>query len=272
MAVCVDPKLTYLNDLGYNVLRLPREGIAPLGVIGADGTSKSWLGTLDQIWKSEITVPVAGPQQAAGAISGFCTSDLKLSAGLEILANALNGMFGGKAPDVSGEYHDAKSMQFELGNVTVSGIDPFVIGNYVAKGELAAQNPFVRRYFSGEKGTKALVISQVLLAKSVKVTGKKDASTTVNVNVPAIQAALSAKGGVTVSSSDSTSVTYENAVPLVFGFQVFEIAYTAGQWEFRGVKPSAAVSFSEYAEAASDSRPDLPIVNEAELVEIDFPQ
>jgi hypothetical protein len=44
---------------------------------------------------------------------------------------------------------------------------------------------------------------QVLLAKSIKVVAKKDASTTVTVNVPAIQAALGAKVGVTAGGSDS---------------------------------------------------------------------
>ncbi len=270
MALCVDPKLTYLNELGYSVLRLPRQGIVPLGIIGIDGKSKAWLGTLDQIWKSAVSVPPVGAPQLSGAISGFRTSDLKLSAGLDILANALNGMFGGSAPSVNGAYSDAKSVQFQLGDVTTSGIDPFVIGNYIAKGELASQNPFVRKYF-GQKGTQALVISQVLMAKSIKVTAKKDNSTSVNVNVPAIQAALGAKVGVTVGGSDNTEVTYQNAEPLVFGFQLFEIAWVAGQWNVRGVAPSGATSFSDAdPEISGADTQDLPIVAPAELVEIDF--
>ena len=51
MLRCHDPRLTYLNDLGYNVVRLPRKGINPLGVLGRDGKSLSYLGTLDQIWR-----------------------------------------------------------------------------------------------------------------------------------------------------------------------------------------------------------------------------
>ncbi len=264
MAVCVDPKLTYLNDLGYSVLRLPRQGIAPLGVIGVDGDSKNWLGTLDQIWKSELPVPVPAPQQAAAKITGFRTSELKLSAGLDILANALSGMFGGSAPSVSGAYSDAKSIQFELGDVTVSGIDPFVIGNYIAKGELASHNPFVQRYFGGAKGTQVLVVSQVLLAKSIKVSAKRDDNKSANVNVPAIQAALGAKVGVTVTGTENTEVTYENAVPLVFGFQVYAITYVGGKWNIQGVAPSGAVAF------ADEDTPDAPIVVPAELVEIRF--
>jgi hypothetical protein len=57
MGLCKDPRLTYLNDEGYNVVRLPRKGITPLGIIGRDHKSKTWLGTLDQIWRSEVPVP-----------------------------------------------------------------------------------------------------------------------------------------------------------------------------------------------------------------------
>jgi hypothetical protein len=155
--------------------------------------------------------------------------------------------------------------------VTTSGIDPFVIGNYIAQGELASQNPFVRKYFGGEKGTQALVISQVLLAKSIKVVAKKDDSTAVNVNVPAIQAALGAKVGVTVGGSDSTEVTYQNSEPLVFGFQIFEIAFAGGQWTVRGVAPSGGTSFSDGDDTDLPGS-DLPIVAPAELVEIDYTQ
>jgi hypothetical protein len=265
MAICVDPKLTYLNDLGYSVLRLPSQILKPLSILGVEGKARpQLLGTLDEIWTSEVPAPLAGPQQAAATISGFRTSDLKLSAGLDILGNVLNGMFGGAAPSVSAAYNSAKSVQFELGEVTILGITPLAIGNYIAMGELAGGNPFVRRYFGGQKDTRAMVVSQVLMAKSIKVTAKQDAGTAVNVDVPAIQAALGAKVGVTTGSSSGTEVTYENAVPLVFGFQVFEISYANGQWAVSGVAPGAAVAF------ADEESPDTQNVSRGELVEIDF--
>lgn len=142
-----------------------------------------------------------------------------------------------------------------------------MIGDYITKGELATQNPFVRRYFTGQDGTRAFVISQVLLAKSLKVTAKRDNST-VKVDVPAIQAAIGAKAGVTVSGSDSTEVTYSNAVPLVFGFQIFEVIYARGQWEVRGVAPAAAIAFSDDETTADPGH--SPFVADSELMEIGY--
>ena len=144
MGACKDPRLTYLNDLGYNVVRLPRKGIVPLGVIGRDNKSKTWLGTLDQIWKTDLTVPVPGAPNEVGDLKGQKTSDLKLSLGLEILANALSGMFGSTAPSLDTEYKNAKSLQFVFKDVQSVAIDPFEIGNFLAKGELNS-NPVVKR-------------------------------------------------------------------------------------------------------------------------------
>ena len=41
-----DPSVTYLNKLGYNVVKLPRTGIEPMDVIGRDQTVQ-WLGPID---------------------------------------------------------------------------------------------------------------------------------------------------------------------------------------------------------------------------------
>src|SRR5271157_258374 len=190
MGMCKDPRLTYLNDEGYNVVRLPRKGITPLGIIGRDHKSKNWLGTLDQIWRSEGPPPKPGDPQATASITGKATSEIKLSFGLEILANAISGIFGGTAPSVDFAYESAKSVQFVFREVQSVGIDPFAIGNFLAKGDLASGNPFVKRFFGGQKDVEALVVTEVLQSKSIGVVGKKDSNNSVSVHVPQIQAAL----------------------------------------------------------------------------------
>ena len=44
-----DPSITYLNALGYNVIKLPRVGISPLSLIGRDKTT-AFLGDLNTMW------------------------------------------------------------------------------------------------------------------------------------------------------------------------------------------------------------------------------
>jgi hypothetical protein len=40
MAVCKDPLRTSLNDKGYNVILLPRQGIEPMDVLGKEDTRR----------------------------------------------------------------------------------------------------------------------------------------------------------------------------------------------------------------------------------------
>jgi hypothetical protein len=264
MGLCKDPRLTYLNDRGYSVVRLPRQGIVPLGIIGRDHTIKNWLGSLDQIWRSEVPVPAVSAPQVVGAINGQKTSDIKLSLGLEILGNALNGMFRSTAPSLELAYKDAKSIQFAFREVKSLSIDPFAIGNYLSKGDLANANVFVKKYFSGQKDVDALIITEVLQAKSIGVVGKKDTSTAVTVSVPAIQATLGAKVGVTAANATSTEVTYEGPEYLTFGFKVFGIGMLNGEWQIHGVRADEGTAF------AVDDPFKHPIVSEDELVDIDY--
>jgi hypothetical protein len=263
MGLCKDPRLTYLNDQGYSVVRLPRQGIVPLGVIGRDHDAKSWLGTLDQIWHSALPVPSVGAPQAVSGLSGQKTSDIKLSLGLEILGNALNGMFGSMAPSLESAYQDAKSIQFAFRDVKSLSIDPFVIGNYLAKGELTSDNAFVQRFFGDQEGADALVITEVLQSKSIGVVAKKTGSTSISVNVPAIQATLGARVGVTAANSDNTEVSFEGPEWLTFGFKVFGIALVGGAWQIHGVPPDGATAF------AIGGGPE-PIVSPDEMIDIDF--
>jgi len=265
MGACSDPRMTYLNGSGYNVVRLPRRGIRPLGVIGRDGKSRSWLGTLDQIWVSNRPIPEADDPQPTAALNGEKTSNIESSIGLEILANALGGMLGGAAPSVNASYQNARFVQFAFKDVRSVGIDPFLINDFLAGGELK-RGPFVERYFSGQFGIEALVISEILEAKSIGITAKRDAKTAIDVNVPQIQAAVGAKLKVSAGSAQKTEVVYEGDDYLTFGFKAFGIGREGGQWKIYGKAPSGKTAY--LLKPAQDET--LGLVEANELVEIDF--
>lgn len=166
-------------------------------------------------------MPTPGPPAPSG-LAGKKTSDIKLSIGLDILANALSGMFGATAPSLDFVYKNARSVQFTFREVRSVRIDPFVVGNFLAKGDLRA-SPVVKRYFTGQPDVDAYVVTEVLEAKAIGVVGKKDATTEV-VDVPQIQAALGVKVGVAATNSTQTDVTYEGPEYLVFGYRAFSSA------------------------------------------------
>jgi len=241
MLRCHDPRLTYLNDLGYNVVRLPRQGINPLGVVGRDGHSLNYLGTLDQIWESSNATPVAGHPNPVAALNGAATSDIDLSIGLDILANALSGMFGSTAPSLKFAYKAAKSVQFKFTNVQASSIDPFLIDNFLAAGRLR-EGPFVARFLH-DADTKAFVITEILQAKSLSAIAKGDSSAEVSVDVPAIQSVLGTKVAVSQTDASSAEVSYDGPDYLTFGFKVFEIKMDNQRWRIQGVAAGKSLAF-----------------------------
>src|SRR6266498_3636659 len=103
MILCQDPALTYLNELGYNVVRLPRSGIVPLEVLGKKGNERPEpLGKMGTIWKSDFTTPVA-TKDVATSVNGKITKSLKLSVGITLLENFLAAL-GASTPSVRGSY------------------------------------------------------------------------------------------------------------------------------------------------------------------------
>ncbi len=240
MAACKDPSLTYLNGAGYNVVRLPRAGIDPLDILGKD-QSVERIGRVDQMWTSDRPLPAINGPLDATAVSGQKTSELKLSIGLKILSAALGAM-GAAVPEVSAAYSKASKVTFTLSGVKTFGADPLEVGHYLAEGDLASANPFVRRYFDDED-TAAYIVTEVLKSKSITVTAANDRGADVAVDVPAIQQAVGAKVAVSAGGASNATLTYSGAELLTFGFKCFGIAYVNGQWQVFSAKPSAALSF-----------------------------
>jgi hypothetical protein len=247
MAICKDPSLTFLNSAGYNVVRLPRTGIDPLDILGKDSTIER-LGRVDQLWTSAKPLPaINGPNDAA-SVSGQKSSDLKLSVGLKVLAGALGAM-GAALPDLSVAYSKASKVNFTFTDVKTFGVDPLAIGQYLTAGDLSSGNPVVRHYFEDEDSS-AFIITEVLRTKAITVTGTTDQGAEVSVDVPAIQAAVGAKVGVTPKTGANSSLTYSATELLTFGFKCFGIAFVNGKWDVFSAKPSAALAFDMPAPGA----------------------
>ncbi|MEO8070768.1 MAG: hypothetical protein ABI652_05160, partial [Acidobacteriota bacterium] len=183
MAICKDPSLTFLNASGYNVVRLPRVGIDPMDILGKDKSIER-LGRVDQLWTSTQALPAINGPQAAAAISGQKSSDMKLSIGLKVLAGALGAM-GAAVPDVTLAYSKAAKVNFVFTDVKSFSVDSLAIGQYLTAGDLASNNPVVRHYFDDEDCS-AFIITEVLRSASITVTATTESGTEVSVDLPAM--------------------------------------------------------------------------------------
>jgi hypothetical protein len=232
---CSDPRLTYLNSYGYNVVKLPRAGIEPLQVIGKDSASIEDLGSLSTIWKSTRVPPaIQGPNVAAG-INGEKTDNLKLSVGLDILSSILQGM-GVASPKISFAFNNAKSVQFTFTDVTETLITPLDVGHYLSDGDLDTASPFASYFLDHDK--QAFVVTSVLKSASIIVTAKQDSSTTITADIPTIQKVVGINVSVSASRTNNGDISFKGTQALTFGFKIFGIAYGGGHWQVYGQPPS----------------------------------
>lgn len=238
---CKDPSITYLNQYGYNVVKLPRTGIDPLLVLGRDRSLEP-LGFLATVWKTRSSPPSPGRPERAVNIDGQKTDKLDLSIGLKILANAL-AAFGATTPSLDASYKNVRKVQFTLTNVWSVGITSFLVGEYLAKGDLNLSNPVVARFFEDDNST-AYIITEVLKSDTVSVTATDSHDANVNVEIPAISGVAGVTPKIEVSSDRAGTLTYKGTEMVTFGFKAMEIVYIDGRWAVRGMNPSGAMAFA----------------------------
>jgi hypothetical protein len=235
-----DPSVTYLNKLGYNVVKLPRPGIEPMDVIGRDQTLQ-WLGPIDSIWSSALPKPQPGPPKPASAVNGQSTDALDLSVGLSILGNTL-AAFGIAVPSLDLAYKSAQAVRFSYTNVTLTSVAPFAAGSYLAKGQLQSDNPAVKNYFLSGQAT-AYLITQVLKSNSLTVSATDAHGTAVGVDLSAFQG-VDAKVSIKPSSTGNSTLSFTGPDALTFGFAVQQIAREGDDWLLHGVAPSGDLAFA----------------------------
>ena len=256
MPVCKDPSLTFLNQFGYNVIKLPRVGIEPLQVVGRDDTTQL-LGPLSAVWKSTLPIPAPSAPRPAVNVNGQKTDKIELKFGLKILENALKA-FGASVPSLGFAFNKARSVSFDYVNVTSTSVEPFEAGNYLAAGDLNTQNPVVAHYFSDD--AEAFLIVDVLKSDTVTVTATDEHGGDVTLDVPVIQAAVGANLSVAASGSSKGTLTFKGNVAVTFGFAALEIDRVNDKWQVSGAKPSGALAFSTGAGGAAAEAAPVPVV------------
>ena len=241
MAICRDPVLSYLNDQGYNVVRLPRSGIEPLDVLGRDGGRVERLGTLSQIWTSKDEVPPVSEPQLAAAIASKTTGELKPSIGLRLLSDVLKSL-GATGPELDFAYRKARSIKLSFTDIEAVSIDPLIIGTYLASGDLDTRNPMVVRFFEDDD-TDVYIIFEILRSSRLTVSATIESDTSMSMDMASIQEEVGADVAVSQVSGRENLITYKGKLPLTFGFKVFGLAYEEGNWRVQGIAPSPDLSF-----------------------------
>jgi len=239
-----DPSVSKLNDLGYNVIKVPRTDIAPLDLIAHDKNTRqlSKIGSISSFWKTAAALPAPGPASVAASLNNTHSNKLDLGFGLDLLKGAL-AVFGASAPSLDLSHTSAKSLQFNYTGVTTVSIDTGLIGDYLTEGTLAVGNPETQHRFLNP-GSEVYIITEVIRSTSITVTATDENGNGVSLSAPEINGVVGGKVSVKPSSATNSAVTFESATtpPTAanFGFKAMLLAWQPtpggdpgkGTWSF----------------------------------------
>lgn len=255
---CKDPAVERLNDLGYNMVKLPRAGIEPLDVLGRDGKALNHLGSLSEVWSSAEPAPVAGAPQPAASVEGSRTSSLDINIGLKLLSSALAGL--GSAiglPSLALGFKRAKRIQFEFNNVVSCAVTPFGLGRYLATGTLQTSNPIVSRYFDDGE-TDEFILVEVLKSNTISVTTTDERGASVDADISALQGTLSSQVSAKLNGSSASSLIFTGTTQATFAFKAYEAIWEGAKWTLKGAPASDSLSFAAVAGEGNPVAPPAP--------------
>lgn len=254
MGLCSDPALTYLNQYGYNVVRLPRAGIEPLDVLGREGGLER-LGPLPAFVESTVPVPVVNGPAAVSNLNGKRTENLDLAIGLKLLMDFLGGMANAAGlPSLKVQFARARSVQFTFTNVQAYSVDQVAVGAFLGAGRLR-DNPINDTYFLNED-SEEFVIFEVLKTDTVSLVAHDARDVAVALDVPALQSAVGVGLEVRQGVAGESAVSFKGAQFVTFGFKCFRLEFVRGRWRFAGAKASGGLAFA-VGDGGGDEEPVL---------------
>ena len=244
MGLCSDKSNAYLRDVGYNVVRLPRDFLPPLSLLARQGDTVEYIGSLDRLItpKPGQPLPAIATDQTAANINGKSTSSLKLSLGLSILNGLIAGL-GGSKIGASAGYTNARSVTFEFNNVTFDAVSALEVGHYLRDGDVDEDNPVLAQYVLGNG--KLYVVTERLRASEITTTFEVNSGVAASVDVPVIANQVGGNVKVETASGRSNAVKFKGDKPLTFGFKCFQVGVKDGVITMFSVKPGSVAASVE---------------------------
>ena len=226
---CSDPAITYLRHYGYSVVRLPKADLACLELLAdAGGRELERFGRLDTVLvagEKTPLPPVTADVQAA-SISGERSGELSVGVGLSVLGGVLAAMGGSKLGlDVS--FKRATSVVFEFADVLEDRIEPAKLDQYLGEADLDPRSRQAERLLEADD---LYVTTAVIKSRKFTIEAGASRSAGAELSVPEIQQVVGATVKVSGATEQTSKVTFEGAVPLVFGFKAVRLFYDRGRY------------------------------------------
>ncbi|MDZ8237241.1 MAG: hypothetical protein RMZ69_08740 [Nostoc sp. ChiQUE01a] len=222
MATCTDKAIDHLNQLGYNAIKLPREGITPLTVLSRD--PKTSISTIYGNLRDIVAEPVPSLPQVfenlqAATISGLKTNKLELKFGISILNDLLSAL-GGKSAGIESVFRKASTIEFEYENVQYDTVMPASVTKFLRGSKPSIDDDFVAQF--NEQG-EAYIIIDVLKSNSFGIRVYQDSDQGIDINIDAIKNVIGLNSKISVEKKVDTKISFNGSQALGFGFKACPI-------------------------------------------------
>lgn len=240
MGICRDESTQYLRDVGYNVVRLPRDFLPPLSLIGRQRNTFEYVGPIsDLITNPAGPLPQITPDRPASNINGQRSSSMKLSIGLSILNGLISGLGGGKI-GATASFTNARKITFEFTGVLADTVEPTRVGNFLRDGDVDAGNPLLEQYVLGNG--KLYVVTERLRAKELTTSFEASDGVAASLDVPVISNQVGGSLSVEAASGRTNAVKFSGPGYVTFGFKCFEVGVVNGVITMLSVRPGNVVA------------------------------
>jgi hypothetical protein len=260
---CSDPFLTSLKSFGYSVVRLPKANIRPLQVLVKQNKEFDRLGQIDTLFVqgASAPIPVVTLDQQAANISGQRTGEVSVGVGLSILGSVIGAM-GGSTLGLDVQYKSAKRVVFEFTEVLEDRLEVLKLDQYLADADV---NPLSRHASELLEADELYVTTATLKTRKLIVEGRESRGTAAELKVPVIQQLVGGTVKVSADAEAASKLTYEGAVPLIFGFQAVQLFFEEGRYTaFKPIEPGAGMRSLERAPSDGATR----LIAESPLVRL----
>lgn len=222
MPPCKDQAINHLNDLGYNVIRLPKAGITPLLVLSrAPNASTSTLygHITDLVVDPAPSLPKVFENIEAGTISGLRTNKLEFNLGISFLKTLLSAI-GGKSAGIEAAFDNSSTIEFEYENVLYDTVMPASVTKF-----LRGATPFIDEQFMTQfnQEGEGYILIDVIKSNSFGFRAYRDSNKGVDIKLDALKGIIGAESKLVIEKKDDLKISCKGGQPLGFGFKACPI-------------------------------------------------
>ncbi len=221
----------YLEDAGFNLVKIPRANLAPLQLLSREKGKLERIGDIDDMFlkgdypKPFVEYGVAVPSELRGGSDTL----VKARLGAKFLSFFLKFIHGEDAAVNVGGEHQAELnyelIQPEIDEVFKIKVDAFL--NHA--GIIQEKGTYHERLFNGD----VFIITQVLKSNGILVSGLKGNQAGLGASIPEVNQLASIDFEVHCKSGKTLEIKHKSDTKLVFAVQAAQIQYHKDSNSFR---------------------------------------